>query len=96
MLLEGRKAGAILADKAYGSKEILLQIAKNKSEAVIPSKKNAKKPRYYDKDLYKERQVVECFFQKIKEFRRIATRYDKLQVSYRAFTLLASCLIWLR
>lgn len=63
MLLEGRKAGAVLADKAYGSKEILLQIAKNKSQAGIPPKKNARTPRDYDRHLYKERQVVESFFQ---------------------------------
>ncbi len=68
----------LLGDKAYGTKEILAYINQHGAVAVIPPKSNAKDPWPVDYCLYKERHLVECFFQKIKWFRRVATRYDML------------------
>ena len=63
---------------------------------MIPPKKNRRVQREYDRHLYKERHLVECFFCKIKEFRRIATRYEKLARTFLTMLTIASCLIWLR
>ena len=65
-------------------------------EVVIPPKRNRKVQRSYDIDLYKERNLVERFFNKLKQFRRVATRYDKLLVNFVGFVKLAPIAIWLR
>ena len=85
----------LLGDKAYGTKEILTYIEEHGAAVVIPPKSNAKQPWTVDYYLYKERHLVECFFQKIKWFRRIATRYDKLDNSFLAFVYMAAIMIWL-
>ena len=85
----------LLGDKAYGTKEILAYIRENNAMAVISPKSNAKAPWTVDFYLYKERHLVECFFQKIKWFRRIAARYDKLDKSFLAFVYIAAISIWL-
>ncbi len=95
-LLEACTSEALLADKAYGSSKILCTLQERGAIAVIPPKKNAKNPWDYDKHLYKERQSIECFFQKIKEYRRIATRYEKLQIMYKTFVLISSIILWLK
>lgn len=86
----------VLADRAYGSEEIRSYILSHNAEYVIPPKQNTKKPWSVDWHLYKERHLVECFFNKLKQFRRIATRYDKLAVSFLAFIHLASIVILLK
>lgn len=85
----------LLGDKAYGTKEILSYIKSQGAAAVIPPKSNVKEPWEVDYCLYKERHLVECFFQKIKWFRRVATRYDKLDKSFLAFVYMAAIMIWL-
>ena len=85
----------MLGDKAYGTKEILAYIKEHGASVVIPPKRNAKEPWEVDYYLYKERHLVECFFQKIKWFRRVATRYDKLDKSFLAFVYMAAIMIWL-
>ena len=85
----------LLGDKAYGTKEILAYIREQGAVVVIPPKSNAKEPWPVDFYLYKERHLVECFFQKIKWFRRVATRYDKLDKSFLAFVFIAAIMIWL-
>ena len=85
----------LLGDKAYGTKEILAYIEEHGAAIVIPLKSNAKQPWAVDYFLYKERHLVECFFQKIKWFRRVATRYDKLVKSFLAFVYMAAIMIWL-
>lgn len=85
----------LLGDKAYGTKEILAYIGEQGATAVIPPKSNAKDPWQVDYCLYKERHLVECFFQKIKWFRCVATRYDKLDKSFLAFVYMAAIMIWL-
>jgi transposase len=64
-------------------------------QAVIPSKKNRKEPRPYDRELYKARSLVEIFFGNLKQFRAIATRYDKTARNFLAAIFLAAAVIWL-
>ena len=63
-------------------------------QAVIPQRANCLVQRAYDKPLYKKRHLVERFFCRIKQFRRIATRYDKLAQRFASFVALASAFIW--
>ena len=87
---------AVLGDKAYGTVEILTYIRDNGGEVVIPPKSNTKEPWECDYSRYKERHLVECFFNKIKHFRRLATRYDKLSSMFQAFVYLAAIMLWLK
>jgi len=75
----------IIADKSYGSAKILNWIKAQGAKCVIPPKENTKKTWKIDWHLYKERHLVECFFNTIKRFKRVATRYDKLASSFLAF-----------
>ena len=83
----------ILGDKAYGSLEIRQYITYCGAIYTIPPKENCSEPWYCDYYTYKERHLVECFFNKMKAFRRVATRYDKLATSFIVFVNLAA--IWL-
>jgi len=85
----------VIGDKAYGSKEIREAISARGAQYAIPPKENNPDPWPCDWYLYKERHLVECFFQKLKWFRRIATRYDKKDLSFLAFIYLASIAILL-
>jgi transposase len=83
----------LLMDRAYeGVGTQLLAFEWGYSPVVSP-KKNRKKPREYDKELYKQRNEVERMFQRLKRFRRIATRYDKLDLMFSGFSYLALCVI---
>ena len=95
-LLEGESAEAILADKGYDADYIVARIVAMDAEPVIPPKSNRKESREYDDFLYKERNVIERMFGKMKHFRGIATRYSKLAVSFLAFLQLAAILLWLK
>lgn len=96
MFLENFQAGALLADKAFDADErVIEKLAKQGVTAVIPPKSNRKKPRDYDKELYKARHLIENFFAKLKQYRAIATRYDKLANSFLGGIYLASIVIWL-
>lgn len=86
----------VIADKAYDADPFLDQIAACGAEAVIPPRANRTDSRTYDSHLYKERHLVECFFNKIKWFRRIFSRFEKLDTSYRGFLAFVATLIWLR
>ena len=86
----------ILADKAYGTAKILDYIQQQDGDYAIPPKSNTKNPWKCDWFLYKERHLVENFFLKLKQFRRIATRYDKLASSFLAFIHIASIAILLK
>ena len=72
------------------------KIVKAGSQVVIPPKRNRTRQRPYDADLYKERNIIERFFNKLKQFRRVATRYDKLLANFMGFVKLAAIAIWLR
>lgn len=86
----------VLADKGYDSDYIIDYIYENGGEPTIPSKANRLVQRMCDWGLYKERHIVECFFQKLKNYRRIATRYDKTACVFLGFICLASICIWLK
>ena len=66
------------------------------AEAVIPPRSNRRAPHAYDKAPYRERNLAERFFNKLKQFRRVATRYDKLLANYRGFVQLAAIAVLLR
>ena len=95
-LIEGLDTDALLADKAYDADHLIEKAAQNNTELVIPSKRNRKIQRSYDEYLYKERNVIERFFNKLKQFRRIATRYDKLLANFMGFVKIAAIAIWLK
>ena len=94
-LIEGFAFGAVLADKGYDSDAFVEVIQRHGAEAIIPSKKNRLNPRRLDRHLYKARNLVERFFQKLKQFRRIATRYERLARNYQSMLCLVSAVIWL-
>lgn len=86
----------VLADKAYGTNQILDYIQREDGEYTIPPKSNTVRPWFCDWHTYKARHVVECFFQKLKWFRRVATRYEKCDAVFLAWVLLASITILLK
>ena len=85
--------GALLADKAFDANWLMEELDARGARAVIPPKSNRKEQRAYDIEVYKWRHMVENYFAKIKEFRGIATRYDKTDCSYTANWNLAAALI---
>jgi transposase len=93
-LIEGFKMKALLADKGYDADYIVAAIGE--AEAVIPPRSMRKTPRTYDKDLYKERNLVERMFNKLKHFRRVSTRYDKLAIAFLSFVHIAAIYILLK
>ncbi len=90
------KATHLLADKGYDADYVIEASQAMGAVAVIPPKSNRKIQRDYDRDLYKERNLIERMFNKLKQFRRIATRYDKRASSFLSFIHLAATLIWLQ
>ncbi len=96
ILLAGIKAEAVLADKAYDADDRIIKPLKAAGkEVVIPSKINRLQPRTYDRDLYKARPLIENFFAKLKQYRAIATRYDKTARNFLGAIYLAAAVIWL-
>jgi len=96
VLIEGLPAQAVIADKGYDSDDFIESVTKTGAQAVIPPRKNRKDQREYDKHLYRERHLVECFINKIKHYRRVFSRFDKLAKNYLSFLSFVSALIWLR
>jgi putative transposase len=95
-LIEGSAADVTIADKGYDADHLCDTIAESGGQAVIPPKRNRTFKRPYDTELYKERNIIERFFNKLKQFRRVATRYDKLLANFMGFVKLAAIAIWLR
>ena len=94
-LLAELEPQAVLADKGYDSDALVATLEERGIAPVIPSKANRKMPRKTDFALYCERNLIERFFGKIKQYRGIATRYDKLAETFLAGVLLVCVLIWL-
>jgi len=90
------KSSVLLADKGYDADALREAVFDLEAWANIPPKANRKDPICFSKYLYRLRNLVERFFNKIKQFRRIATRYDKLAENFLAAIKLASIRIWLR
>lgn len=96
VLLPALEANIVLADRAYDADERVINLMQSAGkEAVVPSKKNRLHPRDYDRDLYKARPLIENFFCKLKQYRAIATRYDKTARNFLAAVYLAASVIWL-
>ncbi len=89
------KGSVVMADRAYGAEAFRMKIEENGATYCIPPKSNNSEPWEVDWWQYKERSNVERFFQKIKQYRRVATRYDKLACRFLAFVHLACILIWI-
>lgn len=95
-LLPALDAPIIIADKGYDADERVLQpLAQAGKTAVIPPKANRHTKRDYDTDLYQARHLIENFFCKLKQFRALATRYDKTARNFLAAVYLAAATIWL-
>ena len=94
-LLDGFTPDQVLADKGYDSDAFIAAIQRTGASAVIPSRRNRQHPRPLDRHSYKDRNLVERFFQKLKQFRRIATRYERLARNYQSMLSLVSAVIWL-
>ena len=86
----------VIADKGYDSEAFVLHLKGRDSEAVIPSRTNHKVQREIDTHLYKERHLIENQIGKLKHFRRVFSRFDKLAKNYLSFIYFASTVIWLR
>lgn len=95
-LLGAHEPEAVLADKGYDTNEVVDAIKARGAEAVIPPKSNRKEQREYDKILYKERNKVECCVSFMKQFRRVATRYEKTARNFLSFAFFAAITIWLK
>ena len=86
---------AIVADKAYASSRIRRQIADEGALPVIPSKSNARKPIPHDPNLYGMRNIVERFFCRMKDMRRLATRFEKSAVNFQNMVYMFAIRCWL-
>lgn len=95
-MIEGFIADYLIADRGYDADAFLEQLAEAGMVAVVPARKCRKVARKYDVHLYKERHLVECFINKVKYYRRIFSRFDKLDSRYFGFLSFAASLIWLR
>ncbi|GJD51785.1 IS5 family transposase IS298 [Methylobacterium crusticola] len=89
-------ADIVMADAAYDSDRLRKAIAEKGAEAVIPNNPSRARKHPFDRHLYKQRHLIECCFAKIKQFRRVATRYEKTARNYAAVVTLAAIVLWLR
>jgi transposase len=95
VLLEGRSASAVLADRAYDARSLRDQIAAMGAQAVIPSHRTRATQIPHDPIIYQARNRIERCFNKLKHFRRFATRYDRRAIHFLSFTQLAAAMIWM-
>ena len=95
-LIEGLPAEVVMADTAYDADHLRQAIADKGAIAVIPNNPSRALKHLLDKHLYAQRHLVECCFSKLKQFRRVATRFEKTARNYRAVVTLAAIVLWLR
>jgi transposase len=95
-LIENLYADYVIADKGYDAEAFVLKLKERNSAVVIPSRINHKVQRKIDRHLYKERHLIENQIGKLKHFRRVFSRFDKLAKNYLSFIYLASTVVWLR
>ena len=89
-------AGHLLADKAYDADRLMDVVYDQGGVPCIPPRRHRRHQHGYDRALYKERNAIERMFNKLKQFRRVATRYDKRAANYLGFVKLAAAMLWLR
>ena len=94
-LLVDYETNAVIADRGYDADELVNWLQEAHVEVVIPAKKNRLSQRVIDENLYKDRNKVERYFNKLKQYRRVATRYEKTALSFAGFVYLASAMILL-
>jgi transposase len=94
--LKIRLPTSVLADKGYDSDAVVLKLSESGAEVVIRSRVNGKQRREIDEHLDKERHLIECCIGKLKHFRRVFSRFDKLAKNYLSFVYFASTIVWLR
>ena len=87
-------AKKLLGDKAYDSEELRLWLNERGTNAVVPNRSNRKQPFRFDKKSYKQRHRIENAFCRLKDFRRIATRYDRLARNFLASVCLVAAIVW--
>lgn len=85
-----------MADAAYDADRFRAAITQAGAVAVIPNNPSRATKAPFDKDLYKERHLIECCFSKLKQFRRVATRYEKTARNYKAVVTIAATILWIR
>jgi len=95
-LLEGVSAAVVIGDKGYDSQALVDARNARGAEAVIPSRSNRKPPRRYDQERYRDRSLVERFWARVKQYRRVATRYEKTARNFLAFVHLTSIMVLLQ
>jgi transposase len=95
-LLEDVSFSVVIGDKGYDSQALVTTITSQGGEAVIPSLRNRTVQRKYDRDRYKDRNLVERFWNKMKHYRRVATRYEKTARNFLAFVHVASLMVLLQ
>ena len=95
-LISGMESEYVIADRAYDSRQFRESIIGNGTTPVIPPRSNRRELPSYDEYLYRERHLVECFIGKIKHYRHIFSRFDKLANRYLGFLHFVGALIWLR
>jgi transposase len=95
-LIEDRPAEVVMADAAYDSDHLRRMIAEKGAKAVIPNNPSRARKHPLDKHLYAQRHLIECCFSKLKQFRRVATRYEKTARNYLAVVTIAAIALWIR
>ena len=95
-LLEGQAADIVMADTAYDADHFRAAIAEAGAIAVIPNNPSRSTKLPFDAELYKERHLIECCFSKLKQFRRVATRYEKTARNFLAIVTIAATMLWIR
>jgi len=94
LLARAPRPRRLIADRAYDAKSLRDWLAEQGAEAVIPPNPTRKHPHGYDAEAYKGRNLIERMFCRLKDFRRIATRYDKLARNFLARVLIAAAITW--
>ena len=95
-LLNGLTPAYLIADRGYDSDPLVATLTVRGIQAIIPHRRKRRHPRAYDAARYAQRHPVERLFSHLKQFRRVATRYDKLDARFLAFVQLAATVLWLR
>lgn len=95
-LLKGQRADVVMADTAYDADHFREAVAATGAVAVIPNNPSRSKKHAFDKAMYQERHLIECCFSRLKQFRRVATRYEKTARNFLAIVTIAATILWIR
>jgi transposase len=95
LLLSRVRRAYVIGDRGYDAAHLRAQLHRQRCRVVIPSHPSRRRKRPFNRRLYKRRHHVENFFQRLKRYRRVATRYDKLAATFFAMVCFAAILVWL-